>query len=195
SSPYRVRLAVSNAHANYNEIVQGQLWSNSSLGSLNFVDDIYPLITTNFPSTRSSTPLSCIHCHSNGNVVSRADGIFVLRDFQLPEGEDEALWKDFAFSNFMTRVNCDDPANSLVVLKPSGFHHWNGTVSGFANLGDSGDANHRAKIMRWIMEGAPYDTAGSRMGCLVSRPGIAPGSIDLSPKPLSPVPGRELLLR
>jgi hypothetical protein len=195
SSPYRVRLAVSNQYANYSEIVQGQLWSNSSLGSLNFVDDIYPLLTTNFPSTRSSTPLSCVHCHSNGNVVSRADGIFVLRDFQLPQGEDEALWKDYAFSNFMTRVNCNDPANSLVVLKPSGFHHWNGTVNGFANLGDSGDANHRAKIMRWIMEGAPYDAAGSRKGCQASPLTGVPGITGLKPKPLLPVPSRELIAR
>ncbi|MCG6868063.1 MAG: carbohydrate-binding protein [Gammaproteobacteria bacterium] len=196
SSPYHVRLLVRNKHAgDPAESVTGQLWSNSDLEPLNFVEDIYPLLTTGFPSTRSSTPLSCIQCHSNGNVVSRADGIFVLRDFQLPEGENEAIWKDYAFSHFMTRVNCDDPAASLVLLKPAGFHHWNGTVNGFANLGDSGDANHRAEILRWIMEGAPYDSAGSRMGCQASRLNLLPGDIGLLPKPLSPVPNRDLLSR
>ncbi|MEA3410265.1 MAG: hypothetical protein U9R74_01850, partial [Pseudomonadota bacterium] len=193
SSPYRVQLSMSNAHANYDEIVRGQLWSNSSLGSLNFIDDIYPLLSEGFDTTKNTAgKLSCIQCHSNGNVVSWADGIFVLRDFQLPE--DKAL--DYAFSNFMTRVNCDDPANSLVVLKPSGFHHYAGTVTGFANLGDdSGDANHRAKITRWIMEGAPYDAAGSKKGCQASLPVFYPGIIGLSPKPLSPVPGGEFLSR
>jgi hypothetical protein len=154
------------------------------------------LLSENFDTTQNTAgKLSCIHCHSNSGVVSRADGIFVLRDFQLPQGEDEAIWKDYAFSNFMTRVNCDDPAASLVLLKPSGFHHWNGTVNGFANLGDSGDANHRAEILRWIMEGAPYDAAGSRMGCQASRLSIVPGNIGLLPKPLNPVPNRDLLSR
>ncbi len=159
SSPYRIRLSVSNDFATYNDIKQGQLWSDSTLRPVVFsdtsasTDDVYELLVTNYASTRSSTLLSCIHCHSNGNVVSRAEGIFMLRDFDLPQGDNEAIWKAYAFDHLLTRVSCSDPENSLVLKKPAGHHHWNGTVNGFGNQGNSGDTNHRAKILRWIMEG------------------------------------------
>jgi hypothetical protein len=192
TSPYRIRLSVSNDFATYNDIIQGQLWSDSTLKPLVFsdnsasTDDIYDLLITNYPSTRSSTPLSCIHCHSNGGVMSRAEGIFMLRDFDQPRGENDAIWKSYAFNQMLTRINCNDPENSLILKKSAGHHHWNQTVSGFSNQGNSGDVNRRAKILRWIMEGARFDlSSDSKLGC----PGRTPVVIVNPPLPIiAPAP-------
>jgi hypothetical protein len=86
SQPYLVRFGVTNAFADYNEIIRGQLFSDSRLQPLTFTEDIYPLLNVPFNSTSGST-LSCIHCHSNGNVVSHADSIFKLRNFDIPDEE------------------------------------------------------------------------------------------------------------
>ena len=211
AKPYHLRLSVTNEFAQigsgFNEIIVGSVFSNSSLppatsaqAPLTYENTIHPFLTTNFPSTRSSTPLSCVHCHSNGNVVNRADGVFNLMDFTL--GSEEAK-KEFAYRMLMTRVDCRDPENSLILKKPAGHHHFNGTVQGFDNLtnaasqfnfGNSGDPNNRAKILRWIMEGAKYDTAVTHRNAsciplikIPFKPGFLPrAGKELSPKLIEP---------
>jgi hypothetical protein len=170
SQPYLVRFGVTNAFADYNEVIRGQLFSDSRLQPLTFTEDIYPLLNVPFNSTSGST-LSCIHCHSNGNVVSHADSIFKLRNFDIP---DEEGARRYAYELMLTRVNCNDPENSLILKKPAEeLPHYGGRINVFAGtnpyvidpaLLDTGDTDAKARILRWIMEGAPYDV-GSPARC------------------------------
>ena len=169
SEPYLIRFGVTNPDADYNEIIRGQLFSDSRLQPLTFKDDIHALLTTNFASTRGSTPLSCIHCHSNGNIVSHADSIFKLRDFAIADPESVAR---YAYELMLTRVNCNDPERSLILQKPAEeLPHFGGQIFVFAGVkpdpnlvGDTGDDDAKARILRWIMEGARY-TDGSPLRC------------------------------
>jgi hypothetical protein len=170
AKPYIIRFGVTNEFAGFNEIIRGQLFSDRRLKPLTFTDNIYELLTTNFSSTFGSTQLSCIHCHSNGNVVSHADSIFKLRDFQV---DDEELQKQFAYCMLLTRVNYNNPDNSLILKKPSEeLPHFGGQIfvfsgsnSEFEELKDTGDSDAKARVLRWIMEGAPYDISGSVPAC------------------------------
>ena len=188
SKPYFIKLTVSNQFAQlpalgssgFNEIIVGQLFSDSTLKPLVFADnnpttkDIYELIKTNFSlsgASGSSGPLSCVHCHSNG-ALGRAAGVFEMWDVKQPGGPNSDLWRFIAYSRVMTRVNCDDPENSLILKKPSGHHHNGGTVQGFGvgtgfNHLPSGDDSSRNAVLRWIMEGAPFAGTGkaSDLGC------------------------------
>ena len=166
SDPYLLRFGVTNEFADYNEIIRGQLFSDSALRPLTFRDHIHPVLTTNFPSSTGST-LSCIHCHSNSNIVSHADSIFRLRDFGSAT---DAV--TYAYESLLTRVNCDDPENSLILKKPAAdLPHFGGRINVFAGIHphfvnpaieDTRDDDAKAMILRWIMEGARLD---NRTGC------------------------------
>lgn len=171
SKPYVIRFGVTNEFADFNEIIRGQLFSDSRLQPLTFTDDIYELLTTNFSSTRGSTSLSCIHCHSNGGVVSHADSIFKLRDFGI---SDEEARRRYAYNTMLTRINCHDPENSLILKKPSGeLPHFGGRIFVFSgsssDLDNTGDSDAKVRVLRWIMEGAPYDDSGSLLGCPLTK--------------------------
>lgn len=160
TAPYYVKLAISNENTpNTNRIFFGRVWVRNTLPPLNFVNDIYPLFNNNYNSSAGHN-LSCVHCHSNGNVVSSADGVFNLMDFGIPAA-DVAGRQSFAYRMAMTRIDCDNPENSLLLRKPEGHAHYNGTVYGFEYAGNSNDANQRAKILRWIMEGAAFNGNGT----------------------------------
>jgi hypothetical protein len=159
TAPYYVKLAVPSEFTSTNHMMFGRVYVRNTLPALNFVNDIYPLFNNNYTSSTGST-LSCVHCHSNGNVVSSADGIFNLMDFGIPAA-DVAGRQAFAYKMAMTRIDCNNPENSLLLRKPEGHAHYNGTVYGFEYAGNSNDANHRAKILRWIMEGAAFNGNGT----------------------------------
>lgn len=202
AKPYFLKLTVGNEFSSggggFNEIIVGQLFTDSSLKPLVFADnnantkDIYELIKTNFAlsgASGASGPLSCVHCHSNG-ILGRASGVFDMWDVKLPGGQDSELWKLVAYQRIMSRVDCRDPENSLILKKPSGHHHNGGTVqgfgmgSGFNHLG-SGDDSNRDAILRWIMEGAPFAGNGkpSDLGCPNQTLTFIPG-LQLPIKPL-----------
>lgn len=111
-------------------------------------------------------------------------------DVKLPGGPDSELWKLVAYQRIMSRVDCRDPENSLILKKPSGHHHNGGTVQGFGvgsgfNHLASGDDSHRDAILRWIMEGAPFAGTGksSDLGCTTKLSLLTP----LSHLPIKPV--------
>ena len=209
AKPYFIKLTVSNQFAQlpapggsgFNEIIVGQLFSDSTLKPLVFADknantkDIYELIKTNFTLSGASGtggPLSCVHCHSNG-ALGRAAGVFEMWDVKQPGGPDSDLWRFIAYSRVMTRVDCRDPENSLILKKPSGHHHNGGTVQGFAagsgfNHLASGDDSSRDAVLRWIMEGAPFAGTGkaSDLGCPSSLPIRIP---HVPIKPIAPKKG------
>lgn len=184
AKPYFIKLTVGNEFTSggggFNEIIVGQLFTDSALKPLVFADsnpntkDIYELIKTNFSlsgASGTSGPLSCVHCHSNG-ALGRAAGVLDMWDVKLPGGPDSALWKFVAYQRILSRVDCRDPENSLILKKPSGHHHNGGTVQGFGvgsgfNHLASGDDSHRDAILRWIIEGAPFAGTGkaSDLGC------------------------------
>lgn len=199
STPYRVRLVAGNRWSSrfggYNDFFESALFTDSALQPVNFVDDIFPLLSQNLPHSGGgqSGELSCFHCHSN-SVVGRAHRIFNLRYLSDAPGPSEQA---FAFESFMTRVDCNDAANSLIVRKPGGHFHYGGRLSGFGDGAVSGgtgtgDDNYRLLIERWIREGARYDgSAGSRFGCplfrIVIPPIVIPPIIIQPVDPLAPL--------
>jgi hypothetical protein len=107
-------------------------------------------------------------------------------DVKQPGGPDSDLWRFIAYSRVMTRVDCRDPENSLILKKPSGHHHNGGTVQGFGagsgfNHLASGDDSSRDAVLRWIMEGAPFAGTGkaSDLGC--------PSSLLIPHVPIKPI--------
>lgn len=155
--PYYVKLVVGSDVVSSNKIMFGRVKVRNTLPALNFINDIYPLFNNVYSSTAGHN-LSCVHCHSNGNVVNSADGVFNLMDFGLAS---TAAKQSYAYRMAMTRIDCNNPENSLLIRKPEGHAHYNGTVAGFDYQGNSNDVNLRAKILRWIIEGAAYTGDGS----------------------------------
>lgn len=175
--PYYLRFGVTNEFASYNEIVQGQLFSDSRLKPLSFTENIYELLTTNFSFTNSpgrpDGNLSCRNCHSSG-IPGDAHRVFDLFNNSIP---DEATQQRFAYFMTLTRVDCNDPDNSLILRKPAqdrpvttdnpfgGLPHYGGKYfvfsgSSFGLVKNTGDDDARARMLRWIMEGALFAFAG-----------------------------------
>ncbi len=58
------------------------------------------------------------------------------------------------YTTVRSLVNFDDPVNSRLLTKPSGFHHAGGTLTGF-DLDLGGDRSNYDLFLNWILEGAP----------------------------------------
>jgi hypothetical protein len=166
---YRIRLAVTNQFARapgisgFNDIAEAVVFTNSTLHPLNFIKDIYPLLTERFPHNRNSSNggASCVECHSTNVIRGRANGIFNL---SLPNVNEVR----FAYEMVLTRIDCNDPENSLILKKTAGHHHYAGTVQGFEHFSStqfSFNGERRETVLRWIMEGASLDGSGQTLGC------------------------------
>lgn len=57
------------------------------------------------------------------------------------------------YTTVRSLVNFDDPVNSRLLSKPSGFHHAGGTLGGF-DLDPGGDRSNYTLFLNWILEGA-----------------------------------------
>ena len=158
NSPYIIRLSVSNKHAGYNEIIQTQQWSNSGLAPIVF-SDVFEVL-----NQVSSSAGSCFNCHANNSVNAHADSIYNLRDTAFTDtstNQDvvDSNRKRFAYLQALSRVDCDNPENSLLLRKPAGYHHGaNRQLSGF----QEGQANWEL-LRRWVVEGAKFDDGAA--GC------------------------------
>ena len=172
---YRIRLAVTNQFARapgisgFNDIAEAVVFTDRTLRPLNFINDIYPLLTARFPHDRNSSggDASCVECHSTNVIRGRANGIFNL---SLPDVNDE---RSFAYDMVRTRIDCNDPENSLILKKPAGRHHYAGTVQGFEHVPSNEffpNGERRETVLRWIMEGAPLDDSGPMFGCPLPPP-------------------------
>jgi hypothetical protein len=160
TSPYIFRLLVTNGFASYSDAIDIQQWSNSNLERVVFTDnnpatvDIYDLL--NQPGTSGGS--SCFSCHSNTIVNAEADSIFNIRDTSFHPDTD-AERKRFAFEQAVSRLDCRNPANSLIVVKPSGHHHAGGTLNGFAV-----EQRNWERLSRWAIEGGRFGD-GVTVGC------------------------------
>jgi cytochrome c553 len=159
TSPYIFRLSVTNSLASYNDIIEIQQWTNSNRERIVFTDnnpatvDIFDLF-----NEISSSAGSCFNCHSNTSVNAEADSIFNLRDTSFHPDTDAAR-KRFAFDQAVSRIDCRHPESSLIVAKPSGYHHSGGTLNGFG----FGQQNWE-RVRRWAIEGARFGD-GVTSGC------------------------------
>ena len=157
SDPYILRLSITNSLASYNDIILIQQWSNSNRERIVFTDDnpatvdIFDLL-----NEISSSAGSCFNCHANNSVNAEADSIYNLRDTSFHTDPDA---RRFAFDQVVSRIDCRHPESSLIVAKPSGYHHGGGTLSGFA----FGQQNWE-RLRRWAIEGARYGD-GVTAGC------------------------------
>lgn len=157
TSPYILRLGVSNSLASYNSVIQLQQWSNSNRDPIVFYtastsdDDIYEYLTTSVGSS-----LTCINCHAKA-IPGDADSVYNLRDGGFHD-DDDASRREFAFQQVVSRIDCRDPELSLLLNKPAGYHHFGGNLSGFG-FGQT----RWVDIYRWVLHGAPF--GDGRYGC------------------------------
>jgi mono/diheme cytochrome c family protein len=89
----------------------------------------------------------CSDCHSDSGGYP---GIPV---FWTDDGSDADI--DRLYRDAMARVNLRDPLASLLLRKPSGFHHNGGTRPGFVPSGAPQDRLAHDLVYTWIVEGAP----------------------------------------
>jgi hypothetical protein len=172
---YQVRLSVTNEFASYNEIIRPLMFLRppTQLKKVVFDDpasnnDIYGTLTAVQQSSTGSN-LSCVNCHNRSGIPGDARGIFEMRDVNAGPPEYQPF---LAFARMLTRIDCKNPQDSLILKKPaSAGEHAGGAINGFSeasgiNAIASGDENTRAAILRWIIAGAPYDnSATTTRGC------------------------------
>jgi mono/diheme cytochrome c family protein len=97
---------------------------------LTFTTHIRPVLNAN-----------CTSCHQAGGNGSLVPPVFYT-DADNPD----------VYATVRSLVNFDDPANSRLLLKPSGQHHAGGTLAGFGN---AGNFTNYTLFLNWILEGAP----------------------------------------
>jgi hypothetical protein len=161
TAPFYIKLRATNEFSSVNRMIIGRVYPESALPRISFVQTIYPMLVKDkyFSSADSDTAKSCIDCHSSA-MLGRAHQTFDLMDLNIPEDPVHVRMR-FAFRMALTRVDCKNPENSLLLRKPAGHAHYGGTVYGWEDQGNSGDLNNRAKILRWIMEGARFIGSGA----------------------------------
>jgi hypothetical protein len=123
---------------------------------LSFATDIKPLLQSD-----------CVNCHkphTPGPGVPRPPIYYsdpdqsplITNDPRLdsskPEYDPNCLTRDI-YTDVRSRVNLGDPANSPLLLKPSGHHHGGNQRSGF-DLSPGGDRTKYDIFLNWILEGA-----------------------------------------
>lgn len=107
--------------------------------SLTFESDIEPLIG-------SAGTLACDSCHSDTSVSAGVQGL----QAGVPEVWDGSGDKS-AYDAVMSRVYLNDPADSLLLRKSVGDHHYGGRVIDRDIISGKLDYN---TILSWIIEGA-----------------------------------------
>ena len=106
--------------------------------SLTFESDVEPLIG-------SVGSLGCDSCHSDTSISAGVQGL----QPGVPEVWDGSGNKS-AYDAVMSRVYLNDPADSLLLRKPAGDHHYGGTVIDRDTV--SGALAYNT-ILSWIIEG------------------------------------------
>jgi len=93
----------------------------------------------------------CADCHQEASGADAIAGVPVYwNDAQPGTGNTgtSALYKEV-----LSRVDFKDPENSLLLLKPSGNHHFGGQRGGFEVSNPANRQNYDT-VLNWILEGA-----------------------------------------
>ena len=165
--PYEVRLDITGTHGGGPDSVEATLWTDSTKRDVDF-DYIYEQILDEPGGYNASYPAwSCTRCHRNVGGSTTARDIFEMYNVERDNGQftpEEALaiHKLEAWLAITTRIDCDNPQDSLILRKPLGEHHFPGAKSGFS-VGSSEYEN----FLRWIVNGAKLDD--SFQGCPLSN--------------------------
>jgi hypothetical protein len=65
------------------------------------------------------------------------------------------------YQELLTRIDFNDPENSLVLKKPSNHHHYGGLITGFEIDNPANRANYDL-FLNWILNGARYSSTSMR---------------------------------
>lgn len=85
-----------------------------------------------------------VACHASAGI----SGVPMWWTDAQPVASTLALYEEIR-----ARVDFNDPVKSLVLIKPSGNHHYGGLITGF-DVDNPADRQHYDTILNWIMEGA-----------------------------------------
>ena len=161
---HQVTLSVTNFQGTFSDSTTFNISTDDEQrpSSVLFTTDILDLLQS------SSAGLSCTSCHQPGG---RANTVFHLSESRDFTGGLTA--EQFAYTQALTRVDCRDPENSLLLRRPTNPSHFGGALF---NEGD----RRWTLLRRWIAEGAPFDEdrsftePGSDCGVVISDPEYRP---------------------
>ena len=161
---HQITLDVSNFEGTYTDsaTVNVRTDEDQRPSSVLFEPDIRNILQSN------AAGLSCTSCHQSGG---RANTVY---HFSEPaEFLGSLTPEQFAYTQALTRVDCRDPENSLLLRRAADSNHFGGAVL------TEGDSNWNM-IRRWIAEGAPFDETrsftepGSDCGVVITDPDYKP---------------------
>jgi hypothetical protein len=112
------------------------------------------LSTAQDPANSSEADIkSCDECHQDvaAGAVAIAGVPVYWRDVQPATGDTVA---NALYREILSRVDFNDPENSLLLTKPSNNHHFGGLREGF-EVGNPANRQNYDLFLNWIMEGAP----------------------------------------
>ncbi len=117
---------------------------------INFVDNIKPIFTELAPADSRA----CVNCHVG--TGSAAPGLPVWwTDTQPASGST-------FYREVLSRVDFNDPENSLILTKPTGHHHYGGLRSNGFDTSDPSNRYNYDLILNWILNGARYSSTSMR---------------------------------
>lgn len=108
---------------------------------MSFLGDIQPMMDAN-----------CTGCHANGAIA----GIPMWWTFGAQPATGTTMYQEL-----LTRIDFNDPVNSLILKKPSNNHHYGGLVSGF-EVGNPANRANYDLFLSWILNGARYSSTSMR---------------------------------
>jgi mono/diheme cytochrome c family protein len=119
-------------------------------------DIVFSDITTVMETIGGNTDAkACASCHQ---VVGGGGDIPGVPVFWTATPADAGVSR---YQEALARIDFNDPENSLILLKPSGNHHYGGLREGF-DVNNPADRFNYDLFLNWIMEGARFDANNMR---------------------------------
>lgn len=108
--------------------------------------------TVQNPANSSETDLNaCQDCHQEASGVGAIAGVPVHWGDVQPATADSA--PNAFYREVLSRIDFNDPENSLLLKKPSNHHHYGGLREGF-EVDNPANRQNYDLILNWILEGA-----------------------------------------
>ena len=152
---YQLRLTATNAEGGSDTDTVNVKIDNTMTpapAAITFLDDIVPILET---IGGNSDGKACVTCHQADGAGGEIDGVPV---YWTAAPSDSGVSR---YAEALARVDFDDPENSLLLMKPSGNHHYGNLREGF-DIGNPADRQNYDMMLNWIMEGARYSSASMR---------------------------------
>ncbi len=151
---YVLRLVAAHGSSSDQDVVTLKIDSAMSPApqAINFVADIKPIFTQPGDDTNA-----CEDCHQ----TSGGGGISGIPVWWRDDGEQPVTGTTF-YNEVLARVDFNDPANSLFLIKPTGNHHFGGLRSNGYEVNNPSNRFNYDLVLNWIMNGARYDANNMR---------------------------------